>query len=94
MANQQQFPARFVYAEQSYHFGADTAPEAGPQYLFTVTWNAEAAAPPGEKLNHDQLLAWMSTTEAAGNKVQMEKAPEPKPPEPEPKPAAEKPAGG
>jgi hypothetical protein len=92
VANQQQFPARFVYAEQTYHFGADTAPEAGPQYLFTVTWNGEAGAPPGEKLNHDQLLAWMSATEMAGNKVNMEKAPEPKPKEPEP--AAQKPAGG
>src|SRR5579871_6509873 len=71
VANQQQFAARFVYAEQTYHFGA----EAGPQYLFTVTWNGEAGAPPGEKLNHDQLLAWMSATEGAGNKINMEKAP-------------------
>ena len=41
-------------------------------------------------MNHDQLLAWMSSTEMAGNKVNMEKAPEPKAPEPEPQPVAEK----
>ena len=44
-------------AEQTYHFGAGTAPDAGPQYLSTVTWNGEAGTPPSEKLNHDQLLA-------------------------------------
>jgi hypothetical protein len=82
VANQQQFPARFVYAEQAYHFGAETPPNAGPLYLFTVTWNGEAGTPPGEKLNHDQLLAWMSATEMAGNKVNMVKAPEAKAPEP------------
>lgn len=90
MANQQQFPARFVYADQTYQFGAETAPDAGPLYLFTVTWNAEAGAPPDGKMNHDQLLAWMSSTEMAGNRVNMEKAPEPKAPEPEPQPVAEK----
>jgi hypothetical protein len=94
VANQQQFPARFVYGEQTYHFGAETAPDAGPLYLFTVTGDGEAGAPPGEKLNHDQLLAWMSAAEMAGNKVHMEKAPDPKPKEPDPKPepTAEKPA--
>jgi hypothetical protein len=82
---QQQFPARFVFAEQAYRFDeeAAAAAELGPLYVFTVTWNGEAGAPPGAKLSHDELVSWMSATESAGNTVGMEKAPPPQEPEPE-----------